>query len=49
MKMRCTKKTLELIIFSQKRKGDVIARISADVNEVQNPFIDTRTNCQEPP
>ena len=35
------KKTLELPLafFSEKRKGDVIARISADVNEVQNSFL----------
>ncbi|MCI9844063.1 ABC transporter ATP-binding protein [Flavobacterium pectinovorum] len=35
------KKTLELPLafFSEKRKGDVISRISADVNEVQNSFL----------
>lgn len=35
------KKTLELPLsfFSEKRKGDVIARISADVNEVQTSFL----------
>ncbi|WP_306353888.1 ABC transporter ATP-binding protein [Flavobacterium sp. '19STA2R22 D10 B1'] len=35
------KKTLELPLsfFSEKRKGDVIARISGDVNEVQNSFL----------
>jgi subfamily B ATP-binding cassette protein MsbA len=35
------KKTLELPIsyFSEKRKGDVIARISNDVNEVQNSML----------
>jgi subfamily B ATP-binding cassette protein MsbA len=34
-------KTLELPLsfFSEKRKGDVIARISADVNEVQTSFL----------
>jgi len=35
------KKTLELPLafYSEKRKGDVISRISADVNEVQNSFL----------
>ncbi|GGF09565.1 ABC transporter ATP-binding protein [Flavobacterium limi] len=35
------KKTLELPLafFSEKRKGDVISRISADVNEVQTSFL----------
>jgi subfamily B ATP-binding cassette protein MsbA len=35
------KKTLELPLsfFSEKRKGDTIARISADVNEVQTSFL----------
>lgn len=35
------KKTIELPLafFSEKRKGDVIARISADVNEVQTSFL----------
>jgi subfamily B ATP-binding cassette protein MsbA len=35
------KKTLELPIsfFSEKRKGDTISRIAADVNEVQNSFL----------
>jgi subfamily B ATP-binding cassette protein MsbA len=35
------KKTLELPIsyFSEKRKGDVISRISSDVNEVQNSML----------
>jgi len=35
------KKTIELPLsfFSEKRKGDVISRISADVNEVQNSFL----------
>ncbi|MDI1256765.1 MAG: ABC transporter ATP-binding protein [Flavobacterium sp.] len=35
------KKTLELPIafFSEKRKGDTIARISSDVNEVQNSML----------
>jgi len=35
------KKTLELPLsfFSEKRKGDVISRISGDVNEVQNSFL----------
>lgn len=35
------KKTLALPLafFSEKRKGDTIARISADVNEVQNSFL----------
>ena len=35
------KKTLELPIafFSEKRKGDTIARISNDVNEVQNSML----------
>lgn len=35
------KKTLELPLsfFSEKRKGDVIARISADVNEVQTSYL----------
>jgi len=35
------KKTLELPLsfFSEKRKGDVIARISNDVNEVQNSML----------
>ncbi|HEX8017000.1 MAG TPA: ABC transporter ATP-binding protein [Flavobacterium sp.] len=35
------KKTLELPLafFSEKRKGDVISRISADVNEVQSSFL----------
>ncbi len=35
------KKTLELPLafFSEKRKGDTISRISADVNEVQNSFL----------
>jgi subfamily B ATP-binding cassette protein MsbA len=34
-------KTLRLPIsfFSEKRKGDIIARISGDVNEVQNSFL----------
>ncbi|RZJ34390.1 MAG: ABC transporter ATP-binding protein [Flavobacterium sp.] len=30
---------LPLAFFSEKRKGDVISRISADVNEVQNSFL----------
>jgi hypothetical protein len=34
-------KTIDLLIFSfffsEKKKGDTIARISADVNEVQPP------------
>lgn len=35
------KKTLELPLafYSEKRKGDVISRISADVNEVQTSFL----------
>ncbi|MRX38281.1 ATP-binding cassette domain-containing protein [Flavobacterium sp. LC2016-23] len=35
------KKTLELPLafYSEKRKGDVISRISGDVNEVQNSFL----------
>lgn len=35
------KKTIDLPLafFSEKRKGDVIARISADVNEVQTSFL----------
>ncbi len=35
------KKTINLPIsfFSEKRKGDTISRISADVNEVQNSFL----------
>ncbi|MEN2402953.1 ABC transporter ATP-binding protein [Flavobacterium sp. MC2016-06] len=35
------KKTLELPLafYSEKRKGDIISRISADVNEVQNSFL----------
>ena len=35
------KKTIELPLsfFSEKRKGDVISRISGDVNEVQNSFL----------
>ncbi|OYX82199.1 MAG: antibiotic ABC transporter ATP-binding protein, partial [Flavobacteriales bacterium 32-34-25] len=35
------KKTLDLPLsfFSEKRKGDVISRISADVNEVQTSFL----------
>lgn len=35
------KKTIDLPLsfFSEKRKGDVISRISADVNEVQNSFL----------
>jgi subfamily B ATP-binding cassette protein MsbA len=35
------KKTLELPIsfFSEKRKGDVISRISSDVNEIQNSML----------
>ena len=35
------KKTLDLPLafYSEKRKGDVISRISADVNEVQNSFL----------
>ncbi|HJR99887.1 MAG TPA: ABC transporter ATP-binding protein [Flavobacterium sp.] len=35
------RKTLDLPLsfFSEKRKGDVIARISADVNEVQTSFL----------
>lgn len=35
------KKTLELPLafYSEKRKGDVISRISADVNEVQSSFL----------
>ncbi|MDQ6527669.1 ABC transporter transmembrane domain-containing protein [Flavobacterium sp. LHD-85] len=35
------KKTLELPLafFSEKRKGDMISRISADVNEVQTSFL----------
>ena len=34
-------KTIELPIsyFSEKRKGDIIARISADVNEIQNSLL----------
>jgi subfamily B ATP-binding cassette protein MsbA len=30
---------LPLAFYSEKRKGDVIARISSDVNEVQNSFL----------
>ena len=35
------KKTIDLPLsfFSEKRKGDVISRISGDVNEVQNSFL----------
>ncbi|PKB17640.1 ABC transporter ATP-binding protein [Flavobacterium sp. 5] len=35
------KKTIELPLafYSEKRKGDVISRISGDVNEVQNSFL----------
>ena len=35
------RKTVELPIsyFSEKRKGDIIARISADVNEIQNSLL----------
>ena len=31
--------SLPISYFSEKRKGDIIARISADVNEIQNSLL----------